>query len=84
MNPLFILAEATETTTTSDAEIVPIDIIWEQITSIGLLESLMFVSFGAVCLLYGWRVFKILVVISFALAGLVGGAAIAAPIMRAP
>ena len=77
MNPLFILAEAAETTTTSDSEIVPIDLIWEQITSIGLLESLMFLSFGVVCLLYGWRVFKILVVISFALAGLVGGAAIA-------
>ena len=76
MNPLLILAETTETTTTSGAEIVPIDMIWEQITSIGILESLMFISFGAVCLLYGWRVFKILVVISFALAGLVAGALI--------
>jgi len=35
-----------------------------------LLEALMFISFGTVCLFYGWRVFKILVIISFALLGL--------------
>ena len=53
--------------------IVPVDLIWEHITSLGLLEALTFISFGTVCLFYGWRVFKILVVISFALLGLVLG-----------
>ncbi len=53
--------------------IVPVDLIWKQITSLGLVEALTFLSFGSVCLLYGWRVFKILVVICFGLIGLVIG-----------
>ena len=72
-----ILAETVETAShTRQAvgeAIVPVDLIWKHITSLGLLEALTFISFGAVCLLYGWRVFKILVVISFALLGLVLG-----------
>ena len=77
MEYLTILAQAVETAkeTTGDAavsteSIVPLEQIWTQITSLGLLEALTFISFGAVCLLYGWRVFKVLVVICFALAGL--------------
>src|SRR4030042_4402106 len=59
----------------SDAEateggIVPIDLIWQQITSLGLLEALTFISFGIVCLLYGWRIYRVLVSISFSLLGL--------------
>ncbi|MHC4601792.1 MAG: hypothetical protein ACYS6W_00525 [Planctomycetota bacterium] len=53
--------------------IVPIDLIWEYITSLNLLEALTFMSFGSVCLIYGWRIFKMLVVISFALLGLIMG-----------
>ena len=53
--------------------IVPVELIWKQITSLGLVEALTFLSFGSVCLLYGWRVFKILVVICFGLIGLVIG-----------
>jgi len=56
--------------------IVPVDLIWEQITSLGIIEALTFISFGTVCLLYGWRVFKVLVVISFALLGLFLGVTI--------
>lgn len=56
--------------------IVPIDMFWQYITSLNILEALTFISFGAVCLLYGWRVFKILVVISFALLGLFVGVTI--------
>jgi hypothetical protein len=77
MNWMAVLAQTVETTShyASDS-VVPLDIIWDNITSLGLIEALTFVSFGAVCLLYGWRVFKILVVISFALLGLAIGALI--------
>jgi hypothetical protein len=56
--------------------VVPIDLFWEQITSLGVLEALTFISFGVVCLFYGWRVFKVLVVINFGLLGLMLGMAI--------
>jgi hypothetical protein len=59
------------------AKMVPIDDIWEQIKSLDVLEALTFISFGTVCLFYGWRVFKILVVICFALLGLAIGIAVA-------
>jgi len=72
-----ILAQAVEAADTSVGdtitEIVPIDLIWEQIISLNKLEALMFMAFGSVCLFYGWRVFKVLVVISFAFLGLAGG-----------
>jgi len=51
----------------------PVNYIWEQITSLSILEALTFISFGTVCLFYGWRVFKILVIISFSLIGLILG-----------
>ena len=66
-----ILAQAAEPAgRAADQTIVPLDTIWEYVTSLNFLEALTFISFGAVCLLYGWRVFKILVVISFGLLGL--------------
>ena len=52
---------------------VPIDAFWEQITGLNMVEALTFLSFGSICLFYGWRVFKILVVINFGLLGLVLG-----------
>ena len=75
MDCVTILAQAVESTGRKAAEeaIVPIDLIWEYITSLNLLEALTFMSFGAVCLFYGWRIFKMLVVISFALLGLIMG-----------
>ena len=74
MDCITILAKTVETAgqapEAAEEAIVPIDLIWGHITSLNLLEALTFISFGAVCLLYGWRVFKVLVVISFALLGL--------------
>lgn len=61
---------ASETSPTAEGTIVPVDTIWGYVTSLNLLEALTFISFGTVCLLYGWRVFKVLVVISFGLLGL--------------
>jgi len=74
MDCIAILAQTVETAGQApgpaEEAIVPVDWIWGHITSLNLLEALTFISFGAVCLFYGWRVFKILVVISFALLGL--------------
>ena len=78
MDCITILAQAVESGTAGAAEeaVVPVDLFWKHITSLDLLEALTFISFGSVCLLYGWRVFKILVVISFALLGLLIGVGI--------
>ncbi len=72
MDCVTILAQAVETASTQAAEeaVVPMETFWSYITSLNLVEAVTFISFGAVCLFYGWRVFKILVVISFALLGL--------------
>ena len=72
MECVTILAQAVETAGPQAAEeaVVPIESFWAYITSLNLVEAATFISFGAVCLLYGWRVFKVLVVISFALLGL--------------
>jgi len=82
MDCITVLAQAVETTTQAgDEAVVPLDIIWDHITSLGFLEALTFISFGAVCLMYGWRVFKVLVVISFALLGLGIGLVVGGKIM---
>ena len=73
MDFINLLAQAAQTSQEAAESIVPIDLIWQHITSLSKLEALTFISFGSVCLLYGWRVFKILVVISFAAIGLVLG-----------
>jgi hypothetical protein len=71
MDCITVLAQTVETTDHAATQaIVPIDSIWQYVISLNFLEALTFISFGAVCLMYGWRVFKILVVISFALLGL--------------
>jgi hypothetical protein len=47
-----------------------LNFVWEQITSLTWLQAVIGISFGMVYLLYGWRIFRILVVICFALIGL--------------
>lgn len=56
-----------------ETQIVPIDLIYEQITSLGWFQAIIAISFGVVYLLYGWRIFKVLTVISFALLGMFAG-----------
>jgi hypothetical protein len=65
MNTFLILAEAGK-----GAGIVPIDLIWEQISTLDWLQALIAVFFGAVYMLYGWRIFKVLAVVSFGMLGL--------------
>jgi hypothetical protein len=75
MDCVTILAQAVDTASAPAAEeaVVPMETFWSYITSLNLVEAVTFISFGVVCLFYGWRVFKILVVISFALLGLLLG-----------
>ena len=73
MNCTVILAQAVKTagqTQAAEETVVPIETIWTYITSLNPLEAITFISFGVVCLFYGWRVFKILVIISFAILGM--------------
>ncbi len=76
MDCLALLAQVNgSATNASEVEggFMPITFIWEQIVELNLGESLAFICFGVVCLLYGWRIFKILVTLCFALVGLFGG-----------
>ena len=71
MSIAVILAQTSQTAATqAEAPIVPIDSIYEQITTLSWPQAVIAVSFGIVYLLYGWRIFKVLAVISFALLGL--------------
>jgi len=78
MDCVTILAQAVGTASAQAAEeaVVPIESFWAYITSLNLVEAITFMSFGVVCLFYGWRVFKVLVVISFALLGLFLGVSV--------
>jgi len=78
MDCVTILAQAVETASPQATEevVVPIESFWAYITSLNLVEAVTFMSFGVVCLFYGWRVFKVLVVIAFALLGAYLGVAV--------
>ncbi len=69
MNFMSILAQ-TETTVIADKQVVPLDAIWTQIDALSWLQAVIAVSFGIVYLLYGWRIFRILVIICFGLFGM--------------
>jgi len=80
MDWLTILAQSAEGNaeeTAARSSVISIDAIidafWKTITNLSLLEALTFIAFGVVCLFYGWRVFKALAVICFAVLGLIGG-----------
>jgi hypothetical protein len=67
MNTFFVLAE---TTRSAHQQIVSMDMFWEQVAKLSWLQALIAVSFGAVYLIYGWRIFKVLAVVSFGMGGL--------------
>jgi len=70
MNLFFVLAEAAQK---QQHQIIEMDIFWQQITKLSWLQALIAVSFGAVYLIYGWRIFKVLAVVSFGMVGLFVG-----------
>ncbi len=51
----------------------PVAVMWQHVSTLDVVEALTFISFGVVCLFYGWRIFKILVTICFGLLGLLVG-----------
>ena len=72
-----LLAEAQQaaggTIEIENVDYVPMDFIWTQITALTWLQAVLAISFGVVYLMYGWRIFRVLVVISFALMGMFAG-----------
>ena len=75
MELMTILAETVETSAklTAETELIPLDQIWEQIIALSWLQAVIAISFGMVYMLYGWRIFKVLVVICFGLVGMFVG-----------
>jgi hypothetical protein len=67
MDFIAILAQASGA---SHHFVVPVDKIYEQITALGWLQAIIAISFGVVYLLYGWRIFKVIASLSFALFGM--------------
>ncbi len=47
-----------------------LDQIWQQATALSWLQAVLAISFGVIPLMYGWRIYKVLTVIGFALLGL--------------
>lgn len=76
MDALILLTQAAAHSGHKAAEqttVMPVDMIWEQITSLSWLQALIAVSFGAVYLFYGWRIFKVITVVCFGMLGLFVG-----------
>jgi len=80
MYGLTILAQTTTYTsgyeqTVSQTQFVSrcLQYMWEQIMILTWPQAVLAISFGVIYLMYGWRIFKALTVISFALLGLYAG-----------
>jgi hypothetical protein len=75
LNAFIILAQSSNSAEQRAAQsvTVPVNAFWEHIKTVGIPESLMFIAFGIICLFYGWRVFKALTIMAFALIGLIIG-----------
>jgi hypothetical protein len=56
-----------------NSSVIPIEYFWQQVTALNWLEAVIAISFGTIYLFYGWRIFRIVVVISFGLLGLYVG-----------
>ncbi len=80
MEHLILLAKAAKSS--SEESLINmqsvLDSIWGQITTLSWLQAVITISFGVVYLLYGWRIFKVLVIICFGLVGLFAGIKIGA------
>jgi len=74
MDVFTILAQAAQTAGEDPNTPNPfIQTAWDQIMNLELVEAITFVSFGMVCLVYGWKIYKVLVTICFGLVGLLAG-----------
>jgi hypothetical protein len=66
----FLLAQAGTSQASQDLHAEALAFIWQQITDLSWLHAVMAISMGIVYMLYGWRIFRVLVVICFGLAGM--------------
>jgi hypothetical protein len=67
------IALAAQPTAGKQPPATPLSTMWQHVNTLDVVEALTFISFGVVCLFYGWRIFKILVTICFGLLGLLVG-----------
>ncbi len=70
LQTVLILAQETAQQPQTQQKIAPLATMWQHVSTLDVVEALTFISFGVVCLFYGWRIFKILVTICFGLLGL--------------
>jgi len=68
MNLILAQVESSQNSQNLNAE--ALNFIWQQITDLSWLHAVMAISVGVVYMLYGWRIFRVLVVICFGLAGM--------------
>ena len=68
MNLLLAQAETSQNSVNIHEQ--TLDFIWQQINDLSWLHAVIAISVGLVYMLYGWRIFRILVVICFGLAGM--------------
>jgi hypothetical protein len=69
-----ILAQAAGSSSEPVLRVQPVlDSLWGQVTTLSWFQAVVAISFGVVYLLYGWRIFKVLVIICFGLVGLFAG-----------
>ena len=74
MEPFAILAQAAQAAAQDPNAPNPIiQTAWDQVTKLDVVGAITFISFGVVCLVHGWRIYRVLVTISFGLAGLLLG-----------
>ena len=69
MNPI-LLAQIEASQNSRDFHGEALNFIWQQITDLSWLHAVVAISVGIVYMLYGWRIFRVLVVICFGLAGM--------------
>lgn len=74
MNLMTLLAVVTEEAQPASAPLFDVDAaklyFWERLIELHWLYALLMLSVGVVYMLYGWRIFRVLVVISFGFIGL--------------
>lgn len=74
MNVLFLLAEAVEPAAQPRGPLIDVNQLvlsfWNTITTMPWLVALLIISVGVVYMLYGWRIFRVLVTISFGFLGM--------------
>jgi hypothetical protein len=79
MEPLTILAQAARSSSEPVFRVQTVlDSLWGQVTALSWLQAVIAISFGVVYLLYGWRIFRVVVAICFGLVGLFAGIKIGA------